>query len=326
MALFKRGRRWPWILGALILILIAGRLAAPSIVAKVIRDSLYDMKEGYHGDVRDVELNLLSGQVVMMDMSIAKRNGLVPVPFMYIPRFILGVIWKDLRPRTQLTAIDAQVHMVDAASKAKAQWGPPFELRDLREQLPFELSQIRFEGGAIYFHKFEAKPEINLSVRKLNAVWEDLDHCLPPGSASCASKLTARAHVTRGSSLSAHGTYDRKGGRSNFVANARVDDLEPVQLNALLLEYAKIDAQQGRIDLTAHYRVGDNDQRLVLVPRLYDVKVMGTETKGEVKLWREMLAGIAVGYFERKRGQKAIAYKKRGNKGEWSLIDWGPNS
>ncbi len=86
----------------------------------------------------------------------------------------------------------------------------------------------------------------------------------------------------------------------------------------LLLEYAKLDAQEGSIDVDVIYRNRNDAQRLVLVPRLYGVRVMGGENKGAVAIWREMLVGLAAGYFERKRGTKAILYEQ----GKWSLIDW----
>jgi hypothetical protein len=325
MALFNRHRRWPWVLGALVLLLVVGRLVATPIVAKVIRSSIDEMEGGYHGDIRDVELSVLGQEVAMLDFKIAKKNGLVPVPFMDIKRFVLAVSWKNFRPYTELVGVGAEVNLVDADEKAKQQWGPKFELRDLREQLPFELRAVRFEDASFHFRNYEAHPQVDLAVKKLNAAWEDLQSCLPPGSKTCDSKLSGKAQVLRGGSLSLRGSFDRNDG-PNFVGSARVDNLKPVQLNAMLLQYAKIDAQEGTIDLDVHYRVHGQDdaQRLVLVPRLYNVKLLGSENKGEIKLWREMLAGAAAGYFERKRGTKAIAYKGRSGKGEWSLIDWEP--
>lgn len=323
MALFNRHRRWPWLLGAFVLLLIVGRLVANPIIAKVVRKSIDHMEGGYHGDIRGVELSILGGEVAMLDMKIVKANGLVPVPFMHIPRFVLAVSFKNFRPYTELVAVGAQVNLVDAEQKAKEQWGPHFKLEDLRKQLPFELRAVRFEDGSLHFRKYDARPQIDLAVRRLNAAWEELQSCLPPGSKTCDSKLTGKAEVLRGGSLSLRGSFDRKSG-PDFHGSARVDDLKPVQLNAMLLEYAKIDAQDGTVDLDVHYRNQGEAQRLVLVPRLYGVRVMGSENKGVVKLWREMLAGFAAGFFERRRGSKAIAYKKNGAKGEWSLIDWGP--
>jgi hypothetical protein len=318
-------RRWPWILVIVIVVLVVGRLVATPIVAKVIRNSIDEMEGGYHGDIRDVELSVLGQEVAMLDFKITKKNGLVPVPFMDIKRFVLAVSWKNFRPYTELIGVGAQVNLVDAKEQAKQQWGPKFELRDLRDQLPFELRALRFEDGSFHFRNYEARPQVDLYVTHLNAAWEELQSCLPPGSKTCDSKLAGKAEALRKSPLRLKGSFDRKG-EPDFVASAQLDHLKPVQLNAMLLEYAKIDAQEGAIDLDVHYRVHGQDDatRLVLVPRLYNGKLMGSENRGDVKIWREMLAGVAAGYFERKRGTKAIAYKSRAGKGEWSIIDWDP--
>lgn len=323
MGWLERHRRLAWILAGLLVFLVAARFAATPIVAKVVRSSIDKMEGGYHGDIRDVEISVLGAEVAMLDMTIVKTNGLVPVPFMQIDRFVLGMTFRNLRPRTELVAVGADVNMVDAKQKAKQQWGPKFDLADLRKQLPFELAAVRFEDATFHFRNFEASPKVDVVVHKLNAAWDNLQNCLPPGTHECDSQLTGRARVMRGGSLALDGSFDRKQG-PKFLANARVNDLKPVQLNPVMLEYAKIDAQEGNIDVEVRYRNQGEAQRLVLVPRLYEVKIMGSKHDGEVKLWREMAAGIAAGYFERKRGSKAIAYKNDGKKGEWSLIDWHP--
>jgi hypothetical protein len=312
-----RRNRWLWILGVLIVVLILGRLVAAPIVANVIRDSIETMEGGYRGEIGDVEISVLGTEVAMLDFRIKKTNGLVPVPFMDIPRFVLAVRFKNFRPYTELVGVGTEVHIVDAKSKAKQQWGPKFELRDLRDQLPFELSAVRFEDSSVHFHNYEARPQVDVAVRKLNAAWEELEWCLPTGSKSCDSELAGKAQVLRGATLSFRGDFDRTAG-PDFRTTARLTRLKPAQLNPVLLEYAKLDAQEGTIDVDVIYRNRNDAQRLVLVPRLYGVRMMGSENKGDIKLWREMLAGLAAGYFERKRGNKAILYEH----GKWSLIDW----
>jgi hypothetical protein len=306
----------------LTVVLIAGRLAAPAIIAKVVRGSLEDMKEGYRGDIRDVELSVLGAEVALLGLRIEKTNGKVPVPFMDIDRFVLAAVWEGYKPRMELIAHRAKINMVDASSKAAQQWGPPFELEDLRKQLPLELSAVRFIDGEFHFRNYEAQPPVDLFAKNLDADWEKLTGCLPPGWAACNSTLRAKASVMRGGRLALRGRFDRHHG-PNFYASAKLNELKPVQLNPMLTKYAKIDMQDGTIDADAIYQNRNDAQRLVLVPRLYDVKVLGSDDRDEIKPGREILAGLAAGFFERRRGTKAVEYKKgaRGE-GKWKLIDW----
>lgn len=314
----RRRGIWIGVIVGLVALLIIGRIVATPIVRSVVRDSLVYMKDGYTGEVRDVELSILTGEVALLDMRIFKKNGLVPVPFMDIERFVLAMVWEGYAPRLELVATRAKIALVDAKAKAAQQWGPTFDLEDLRRQLPLELSAVRFVDGEFHFYKFEAKPRVDLVVRDLDVQWEQLSGCLPPGWAACDSKLSGEGKVMRGGRLALRGRFDRHKG-PNFFAHANVNNLKPVQFNAMLTEYAKIDAQGGTIDVEAIYHNKPPAQRLVLVPRLYEVKIMGSEREGEVKTWREMLAGIGAGFFERRRGTKAIEFKQ----GKWSMIDWG---
>jgi Domain of Unknown Function (DUF748) len=315
-------RIWLWILLGVLVLLTAGRLAAPAIVAKVVRSSLAELKEGYGGDLRDVELSVLSAQVALLGMRIEKRNGRVPVPFMDIERFVLAAVWEGYKPRMELVAIGAKVNLVDAESEAAQQWGPPFDLEDLRRQLPLELSALRFVDGALHFHNFEAKPKVDLFVRNLDADWEKLTGCLPPGWAACSSTLRGRGAAMRGGSLMLRGRFDRHQG-PNFYASATLKELKPVQFNPMLTKYVEIDAQGGTVEADVVYHNRNDAQRLVLVPRLYEVKVVGSDDRDEIRPGRELLAGIAAGYFERRRGTKAIEYQKPAHgKGKWRLIDW----
>jgi hypothetical protein len=314
----RRRRIWIGVIVGLIALIVVGRVVATPIVKHVVSDSLVYMKDGYTGEVRDVELSILTGEVALLDMRIFKKNGRVPVPFMDIKRFVLAAVWESYAPRLELVATDAKISLVDAKSKAAQQWGPTFDLEDLRRQLPLELSAVRFVDGEFHFYNFEAKPRIDLAVRDLDVQWEKLTGCLPPGWAACDSTLAGEGAVMRGGRLGLKGRFDRHKG-PKFFAHANVNNLKPVQFNAMLTEYAKIDAQDGTIDVEVLYHNKPPAQRLVLVPRLYDVKIVGSERDGEVKTWRELLAGIGAGFFERRRGTKAIEYKA----GKWGMIDWG---
>lgn len=318
----KIGRITLWGLVGFVVLAIAGRLAAPAIVAKVVRNSLVDMKEGYHGDISDVELSVLSAEVALLGLRIEKRNGKVPVPFMDIERFVLSAVWEGYKPRMELIAHRAKVNMVDASSKAAQQWGPPFDLEDLRRQLPLELSAVRFVDGEFHFRNFEAEPKVDVAVRNLDADWEKLTGCLPPGWAACDSNLTGKAAVMRGARLALRGHFDRHRG-TNFHASAKLNELKPVQFNPTLTKYAKIDMQAGTVDADVIYQNRNDAQRLVLVPRLYEAKVVGSDDRDAIKPGREILAGLAAGFFERRRGTKAIEYKKGAHgEGKWKLIDW----
>ena len=303
----------------MVALLVTARLAAPLIVTKVVRASLADMGGGYHGDIAGSELSLLSGEVHLLDLTVRKTNGQVPVPFMKIPRFVLGVTWDGFKPRTTLTAVDAQLNWVDAHNEAQQQWGPKFDPAQLRRQLPFELGRVQFIDGEAHFRNFEARPAIDVYVNHLDATWGDLTGCLPPGGSACDSSFELDGRVMKGAKLHAEGSFDRHHG-PDLVARAKLHELAPRELNPLLLRYAELDVEHGTIDLSARYRAQGATQRLVVIPALNEVEIVGSD-QAKTSLFRELAAGAAAGFFERHKGGKAIAYRATKGSSDWSLVD-----
>ncbi len=313
-------RKRHWVFLALIVALVLARALAPTWIAATVRRSLDDMGDGYRGRIDGAELSVLRAEVVLLNLTIEKTNGRVPVPFMRVERFILGTVFVGYWPRTTLRLAGLKLNWVDAADKAAQQWGPHFELRELREQLPFELASLVLEDAEAHLRNFEARPGVDVYVQHFNATWRNLQGCLPPGWTSCDSTLRGEARVMGASQLDMAGHFDRRAD-STFELRADLHDLRPAAWNPALLKYAELDVQRGRVDLNVHYRMHGDAQRLVLVPRLHDVEIAGGER--ERTAWgRELAAGLAAGFFERRSGEKAIVYKRRGGSGAWSLIDW----
>jgi Domain of Unknown Function (DUF748) len=315
-------RIWWWLLGVVVLV-VAARLAAPPLIAAKVRRSIETMEGGYRGSIDGVELSVLGGEVAILGMRIEKANGKVPAPFMDVKRFVLGVEREGFKLRQTLRLVTLRINYVDAQSPAAEQWGPKFELVELRDSLPLELGSVYINDGEVHLRNFEVRPAVDVYVSDLELAWEELAGCLPPGWESCSSSVKGKASVMGSGALHLVGTYDRRKG-SDFDASGGFKGLKLAQFNPALLEYAKIDAQRGSADVDLFYTMHGQHKRLLLVPRIQDVEIAGGERERTAWL-REVAAGLAAGYFERKSGKKAIEYEARGGgKGAWSIVDWPP--
>lgn len=80
---------------AIVLILIALRIALPYIVKDYVNKTLSEIP-GYKGIVEDIDMNLWRGAYEIEKVSLVKTDGKVPVPFFSADKIDLSVQWGAL--------------------------------------------------------------------------------------------------------------------------------------------------------------------------------------------------------------------------------------
>jgi hypothetical protein len=314
----KRG--WWIVLLVIFAVVVAGRLAAPSIVKKVVTKSLHELPDGYIGNIDAVDLRLLSADVALLGLRIEKTNGLVPVPFLQAKELVIGTVMDSWKPRSTLHVQEPVISYVDGANEAKTQTGPTFDLENLHKQLPFELVRVTISDGQVHFRNFQTKPDLDVFATGVDVRWDDLFACLPPGSSACHSTLRGDAKVLKTGKLTLRGKFERDP-VAHLSADAAIRDLKAVQLSPVLKQYAKIDLQKGDIDLDARYDKTGKSQSALIIPKLTDIQVVGGD-KEHTSAFRELGAAAAAGWFERKKGTKAIKFSKKPGAGSsFELVD-----
>src|SRR5579864_2733265 len=78
--LSKKRKIWLIILGSLLVILIALRIALPYILLRLVNKELTTIK-GYNGHVDDIDVALIRGAYTIKTIKLEKTGGKIPVPF-----------------------------------------------------------------------------------------------------------------------------------------------------------------------------------------------------------------------------------------------------
>ncbi|HEY6879815.1 MAG TPA: DUF748 domain-containing protein [Polyangiales bacterium] len=320
MSWASRHRLGVIVVGALLLLLLSVRLAMPAIIKKVVEAKLETMPGGFQGTLEDVDVRGMGSEIALLDFRITKKNGAVPVPFLHAKEFVLLTVRDGWKLRTAMRYVQPTFSWVDAESEAKKQLGPRNVVENLRDRLPFELLYVEVQDGTAHFRNFQTKPDMDLYASHVNVRWDDLVGCLPPGNAACRSQLTGTARVLKSGSLKLKGRFARNP-ENDFHVTAHLRGLRAPELNPFLAQYVKIKMQAGELALDARYdRHGDRHDAL-LIPLLEGVEVANVE--GEDKSFlRKVGAGLAAGWFERKKGDKGIAITKKPNgESEFEIVD-----
>ncbi|MET0286624.1 MAG: DUF748 domain-containing protein [Polyangiales bacterium] len=313
-------KRWHIVVAVVVVVLVGVMLALPAIIKKIVESKLETIPGGYQGTIDHVEVRGLGSELALCGFTITKKNGQIPVPFLRAKEFHLLTELDGWRLRNALRFVEPEFSFVDAESEAKKQKGPEQTIETLRQKLPFELTRAEVIDGKFHFRNYQTKPDMDLYAHGLNARWDKLFGCLPPGNSACRSNLRAEAKLMKSGSLEAKGRFARNP-VNDFHVTAHLRGLRAQELNPFLNEYAKVKASKGVIALDARYdRRGERHDTL-MIPLLDDIEVEKAEGE-DTSFLRKVGAGIATGWFERKKGEKGIAITKKPNgKTEFEIVD-----
>src|ERR1700754_805478 len=102
------------VLGSLLILLIAFRIALPYILLRYVNRQLTQIK-GYTGHVEDIDVALIRGAYTIKDIRLDKTDGKVPVPFFSAQTIDLSVEWGALLHGSVVAKIGVQHPVVNFA-------------------------------------------------------------------------------------------------------------------------------------------------------------------------------------------------------------------
>src|SRR6185436_9383693 len=147
-------RRTAIVIGALVVIGVAARLAAPKVAGHYVNRQLADLGE-YRGTVSGVELHLLAGGYVLRDVTIVEVGSTNETPFATIPAMDITLQWRALfrgQAVGEVVMHEPVLNLVQGPSDEEQQLGAgvnwPQEIRDLS---PFKLNVVEAQNGLVTF-------------------------------------------------------------------------------------------------------------------------------------------------------------------------------
>ena len=156
------------VIGVLVLVGVAARLAAPTLVERYVNRSLADMGE-YRGTISGVDLRLLAGGYVLRDLTIVKIDSAHETPFATMPTMDLTLQWPALfrgQAVGEVVMHDPVLNFVQGPSTEQQQLGTgvnwPQEIRDL---FPFRLNVVEAQNGLVTFRAPGISTNDSLTIR-----------------------------------------------------------------------------------------------------------------------------------------------------------------
>jgi hypothetical protein len=220
----------------------------------VLRDYLNkkgDSLPDYHLNINWVEIHPWDCSMDVIDLTLTKQNGLIPVPFYRGERVNVALQWKrvlhgDLL--SSITLIRPVVNFVQGPTAAESQTIlEPAWVTAVKKLVPLRINRFQIIHGDLHFYDFHAEPKIDLEMDHLELVADNLTNATH-SKALMPTTVVIGANPFIDGRLTAelNANVDMK--QPTFSEKVRLTNIPAVKLNSFLAKYASVYAKSGRLD------------------------------------------------------------------------------
>jgi hypothetical protein len=269
---------------ALVLGLVGLRLYLPIYVRDYVNGVL-ERNGDYTGRVADVDLALWRGAGTIHDLRILKRNGEVPVPFVEVPRAAGSLQWEALLRHGELV-LEAEVdapalHLVAAPTPAQQQYGEGGRWQETIDELtPIRVNRFTVRDGRAHYHDFHSEPRVDVSLRDIDLVAENLTNIRDPEDPLPAHARLEATPMDAGR-LVVTADLDPLAPAPRFDVDVELTGMDLRPWNDFLRAYAGIDAESGTIALFAELEAREGRFDGYLKPLVEDLDVLDLEAEAD---------------------------------------------
>ncbi|BES72322.1 DUF748 domain-containing protein [Marinobacter nanhaiticus D15-8W] len=271
-----RKRKLAWVLLALVIVVVAARVALPEVLQRYVNQTLDDA-EGYSGQVGDIDLALWRGAYVIHDIEINKATGEVFAPLFTANRVDLSLLTSALlRGKLVGEAVFRKPLLnivVEDEEDSSQQTGEEADWRQvLRDLFPLRLDRIEFHDGEFHFRKPDASPPVDAYLTGIEATLTNLTNSREL-SDSLAASLSLQAKAMQQGDLTVSMQMDPYREQAHFNFNGKLTNLEISAIDPLIAAYAPVDIEAGSLDLVMELAAEDGRITGYVKPLLRDIDI-----------------------------------------------------
>lgn len=272
-AMTSRKRTILIVLVALVVVLVAARLAMPFAVERYVNGKLQTL-DSYRGSIGDVDIHLWRGAYSIDAIEIVKTGAARPVPFFKTNRLNLSVEWRSLLRGSIVSEAEflgPELNLVQAKSKEGSQLGGEENWNArLGELFPFRFNTVQVVDGTVRFLAPGISTKDAITARRVNGAVSNLTNVLDAGKRTFAD-FNVSAEVLEGAPATVKGSVDAFSAKPTFDVNLEVKEVQLPQVNPWLREYIKADAEAGKFELYLELAAADGKFAGYAKPILQDV-------------------------------------------------------
>ncbi len=317
------------VLGSILVLLIAIRIALPYILLRLVNKELQTL-HGYTGHIDDIDVALIRGAYKIKSIKIEKTGGKIPVPFFSAPLIDLSIQWASLFHGRIVGEIEVDqpiLNFVKGPTEATSQTKIDSSWTDVVKKLmPLKLNKFEIVEGQIHYRDFHSKPTFDIFTKQVHILAENLNNA-EKNKELLPSTITASADVY-GGKATASMKMDALAKTPTFDGKAKLEGLNLVNLNNFIDAFAKFDIKSGEISIYTEAAAKDGKITGYTKPIIKNLKVLNWEKDKDkpVKIVYEAVVE-AVAWIFKNHNKEQLATKvefegsiKNPNIDIWQLI------
>lgn len=315
MKLRRVGRGFLWVIGVIVVLLIAGRIALNPFVSRHTQKVL-DSLHGYRGSFDTVSVRLWKLSYTIDGLKLVQvptpPGGSEKRPFFYAKRIEIGLHWRDLIHKHELVGtveLDGpKLNLIAASDKSKSQTKivDPELGEKIKKLSPLDVERIELKKAEVAFTDDTSRGQPSVWLHDLDATVENLatrvglSHGEP-------TTLAASGTLQKTGQVSVFVTADPLSKKLGFSGRASVEDLSLQDVGNFLVKKAELAPEKGAIDLYAEFDAHDGVISGGVKPILKDVRVKPAKG-GIMPAIKSWIADAALKIFsDRVPGRNATA-------------------
>ena len=299
------------VMGSLIVLIIAFRIALPYILLNLVNKELSHLK-GYYGHVDDLDVALIRGAYTIKNIKLQKVGGKVPVPFFAADAIDLAIEWKPLFHGSIVGKIRTErpiLNFVKGPTEETSQTHIDSSWTDVVKRLmPLKINRLEFDDGEIHYRDYNSNPKVDIFTKNVDILAENLSN-----GAHTKELLPSTAEATAavyGGTASLHMKLNVLSKIPVFEAKAELVSLDLTNLNNFLQAYGKFDVKKGEISIYMEAATRDNVITGYTKPIIKDLKVVNWDKDKDKPLkiaWEAVIGSVA--WVFKNHGKDQLATK-----------------
>jgi hypothetical protein len=285
-----------WTVLLLIVVLVAFRLALPTLVQNYVNKKLDELPE-YDGRIGDVDIHLIRGAYSIDNVDILKTTADLSVPFFAARKVDFSIQWREIFHGALVGEIDVYgcgLNFVKAETKEQSQTSIDKSWLDVVKDLfPFRINKFQIHDGGIWFHDIGTKPKVDVYLTNIVVACSNLYNTRRFFS-ELPADLRARGTTLGGGALDLHVRLDPLADVPKFDLELSLKSVDLIALNELLEAYGKFNVKRGNFEVFAEIAASEGKFDGYVKPFFEDLNVFELKEDAENPLkliWQAIVAG-----------------------------------